>query len=166
MKSVGTKKLLGLALAVILLLGAVSIPGTYFAQASGDSTSDSTGKESNARPVLNSFNQNSYIGYLARYNDAPLPQTKILLKGASYISSKDANIEKLGAYQGTNDVLMWKDEGGTLKWSLDIEESGLYTVGIRYLPLSSGNEKIELQMKVETKQGDYLLRNHYKISLI
>ncbi|WP_199619634.1 extracellular solute-binding protein [Paenibacillus alkalitolerans] len=145
MKNVKLKKLLWLA--AILLLGADSIPVTNLALALGDSTSDGASKDN---ITLNSFNRNSYFNYLSKYKDAPLPQDQIVIKGTSYINNEGATTEKLSSFQDTNDVLAWKGEEGTLTWSLDIKETGFYNIGIRYLPLSSGNEKIELQMKVDS----------------
>ncbi|MGM0879932.1 MAG: extracellular solute-binding protein [Bacillota bacterium] len=147
MKSVKLKMLLWSAF--ILLIGAQSISVTNFALALGDSTSGGASKDN---IVLNSFNQNSYFNYLTRYNDAPVPQNTILIKGTSFISNEEAHIEKLSSFQGTNDVLAWKGEGGTLTWNLDIKETGLYYIGLRYLPLSMGSERIELQMKVDSRQ--------------
>lgn len=75
MKRVRLKRIL--CLAAILLLGADSVPVANSAQSLGDSTLDGTRKDS---IVLNSFNQNSYINYLTKYNDAPSPLNKFLIK--------------------------------------------------------------------------------------
>ncbi|XEC96040.1 extracellular solute-binding protein [Paenibacillus tarimensis] len=143
MSRVKLRKLLFLIAVLLTISG--SIPFANLAL--GDSTLDGTSKDN---IIMNRFNKNRYFNYLTQYNDAPLPQNKILIKGTSFIRNEGANIEKLSSFQDTDDVLAWKGEGGTITWNLDIEETGLYNIGLRYLPLSSGNEKIELQMKVDS----------------
>jgi len=86
--------------------------------------------------------------YLDSHKDAVFPREMIVLNASSYDSkSSDAEVKKLAAYSGTDDVLQWTGETGTVTWKFDATETGMYHLALDYIPLVYKGMSIEFGVK-------------------
>lgn len=113
-----------------------------------------------ARPAeTNSFlfdhinKENGYEAYLDKYKDSPVPDMEIVIPATSYVSAEGAEIKILNSYEGVdNPVLEWSNDSGTVEWEVDIPETGLYNISIKYMTMTGKSSSIERELLIDGKR--------------
>ncbi len=94
----------------------------------------------------------SYSDYYDKYSGENRPDDEIAVCGTDYISHKGSNfsVGSCGESGGIKDnVLLWKNSGGELTYSIDVEKTGIYCVNMSYCPIKSTADSIELSMSID-----------------
>ena len=93
----------------------------------------------------------AYDDYLAQYEGAPRPNTKIIVPAVSYTSGERVTIaEELGGLSGR---VVQTDEGGYIEWQVNVPVAGLYNIALTYYPLPGRGIAIERALAIN---GDRL----------
>lgn len=91
----------------------------------------------------------SYCDYYDTYCGYEHPDTEIIINGSDYISAINGNFS-VNKYQNSADnVLVWNSSSGEVKYSFDVEKSGIYCINMTYFPIEAQNNQIVLSMKID-----------------
>lgn len=102
--------------------------------------------------------------YLKQHSGAEYPNHSILIEALSYIDSDDAVLEPLEEYMGKEDVLAWTQEEGSVTWSCDVPQTGIYYVELEYIPLEKKGMSIEFEFRLdgEVPHDDFVSVRFYR----
>ena len=104
----------------------------------------------NANQQLYGFDRsNTYDSYIARYPNAPTPDHEIIIPAVSYSAKNDAKLKSLESYEGEKNVLEWSNQTGSVEWTIDIPETGLYDLGMKYFPIEGKDREVELELAID-----------------
>lgn len=159
---VGFKKLMKKSLAWIVTL---SILATMPVYADNEKTEEAELTVASADSE-SSINQNAvsagdrskyYANYLNSHADAAKPDKEIVIEAAKdYTTEADSTgVEpklEVKDYEGVEDTLVWTNHGGTVNYTFEVPETGLYNLELLYYTISGQNTVVELAMKID---GDY-----------
>lgn len=100
---------------------------------------------------------NTYANYLNSHADAAKPDKEIVIEATDYTgTSADANGEtpeiSKSDYEGVKDTLLWTNHGGSIDYSFEVAETGLYNLEALYYTISGQNTVVEVSMKID---GNY-----------
>lgn len=94
----------------------------------------------------------SYSDYYDTYTEENRPDTEIFINGTEFSAAEYGEFST-GSY-GTDsivrdDVLIWESSGGNVAYTVNIPETGVYSLEISYAPLISNSSRIELSMEID-----------------
>lgn len=130
----------------------ISILVFPISQASATVTGSATNTEVDAISDQNSVtsaSENSYDHYLQRYKDEEQPREEIVIQGADYISANEMNPEIVGELGGNTGDFVKTGESGSIGWELEVPQSGLYHIAIRYFPIEGKSSAIERELLID-----------------
>ena len=94
----------------------------------------------------------SYSSYYDEYSGEKRPDKEIAICAADYRSAEDGTFS-VGSFGTDEDVrsgvLIWESSDGKLSYDIDVNETGIYCLGIRYFPIESNSSQIELSMQID-----------------
>lgn len=94
----------------------------------------------------------SYSDYYDEHSGEKRPEKEIVIHAADYKSAKDGTFTK-GSYGSDDDirdnVLIWESADGNLSYDINVEETGIYCLGIKYFPIESNSSQVEFSMKID-----------------
>ncbi len=102
----------------------------------------------NAEKGVSSVAENSYAQYLTQNPSASRPSEEILIAGASYEDSCDAELE-VGSWSGKDEILLWKNADGKVTWQFTVQKSGYYRLCITYCGYPGNGKQIGLEMRLD-----------------
>ena len=141
MKDTMFRRVIASALALALCASA-SVPAFADSEAADDSTlgtqatadDSATGDGSSAATTgTDSIRQTSYTNYVKKYTDAARPDKTVEVLGKDYdpASVTDAQIT-VTTVDGENDVMQWANQEGSVSWTVNIPETGVYNIKMIY----------------------------------
>ncbi len=135
-KSPFINKALALTLAAVLVLPLAS------ADASPRGNDDS-------RPDISAMvhNADSYSVYMAEHSGAAEPDVEIKLSGDGFIKASE-DFEVLDSYEGRSGKSLFTKEEGSVTYSFDVPETGLYSIRLTYYPVKGKNNTIERKVYI------------------
>ncbi len=139
------KTLFSLLLTVILAAGSVLITGSAQPDPAGENEiSDSLVEiqRSSDDGLL------KYREYADAYAGFGYPEGNVVLDGADYTEQDGSDAQVCQEYEGAENVLLWKNGKGSVTWTFEIPEDGLYSMKLNFLPLKSGNE-VEFKLYID-----------------
>ena len=93
----------------------------------------------------------TYSDYYDLYSGMGRPHGSVTVPGSSYLSA-DGDIT-VGTYTADgvshSNSLVWESEGGSVTYSFDIPETGLYCVEMTYCAMKSSSAAVELDVKID-----------------
>lgn len=98
--------------------------------------------------------QDTYSDYYDTYADAAHPDAEFVLNGADYTQA-DCDTFEVGSYTGTEDnsvrdnVLIWDSAEGAFTYTVEVPETGLYSIEATYCPIVSNTSEISLSLAVD-----------------
>ena len=128
------------AIILIVIMTFVSLPYSAFAS---ETNAISVGDEE--RPIIKTSDSGliDYTDYIAQFDKVEYATENIVVNGAEATFTGDAQVKD--EYEGMKNVLFWESGKGSITWSFEVNESGLYNFAFTYLPLKSGvNVQYEL----------------------
>jgi ABC-type glycerol-3-phosphate transport system substrate-binding protein len=107
-------------------------------------------ESSDARSLLYQFlRTDTYTDYLKRHEGAARPQSIISVQATSFVNQSNAELAVAVDLFGSGDVLTWLNDDGEVTWEVRIPESGLYSIGLRYLGLPGKNNRLEMRLLID-----------------
>lgn len=158
MKDTMFRRVIASALALALCASA-SVPAFADSEAADDSTlgtqatadDSATGDGSSAATTgTNSIRQTSYTNYVKKYTDAARPDKTVEVLGKDYdpASVTDAQIT-VTTVDGENDVMQWANQEGSVSWTVNIPETGVYNIKMIYEALESNTNDVEFSLLID-----------------
>lgn len=152
------RRVIASALALALCASA-SVPGFADSEAADDSTlgtqatadDSATGDGSSAATTgTDSIRQTSYTNYVKKYTDAARPDKTVEVLGKDYdpASVTDAQIT-VTTVDGENDVMQWANQEGSVSWTVNIPETGVYNIKMIYEALESNTNDVEFSLLID-----------------
>lgn len=152
------RRVIASALALALCASA-SVPAFADSEAADDSTlgtqatadDSATGDGSSAATtVTDSIRQTSYTNYVKKYTDAARPDKTVEVLGKDYdpASVTDAQIT-VTTVDGENDVMQWANQEGSVSWTVNIPETGVYNIKMIYEALESNTNDVEFSLLID-----------------
>ncbi len=94
----------------------------------------------------------SYSDYYDRYCGEKRPDREITIRPTAYKSAEDGTFSA-GSFGADDDMrdgcLIWESPDGRLSYDIDVEETGIYCLGISYFPMESNSTQIELSLQID-----------------
>ncbi|WP_325208335.1 extracellular solute-binding protein [Ruminococcus sp. N15.MGS-57] len=158
MKDTMFRRVIASALALALCASA-SVPAFADSEAADDSTlgtqatadDSATGDGSSAATTgSDSIRQTSYTNYVKKYTDAARPDKTVEVLGKDYdpASVTDAQIT-VTTVDGENDVMQWANQEGSVSWTVNIPETGVYNIKMIYEALESNTNDVEFSLLID-----------------
>ena len=158
MKDTMFRRVIASALALALCASA-SVPAFADSEAADDSTlgtqatadDSATGDGSSAATTgTDSIRQTSYTNYVKKYADAARPDQTVEVLGKDYdpASVTDAQIT-VTTVDGENDVMQWANQEGSVSWTVNIPETGVYNIKMIYEALESNTNDVEFSLLID-----------------
>lgn len=158
MKDTMFRRVIASALALALCASA-SVPAFADSEAADDSTlgtqatadDSATGDGSSAATTgTDSNRQTSYTNYVKKYTDAARPDKTVEVLGKDYdpASVTDAQIT-VTTVDGENDVMQWANQEGSVSWTVNIPETGVYNIKMIYEALESNTNDVEFSLLID-----------------
>lgn len=152
------RRVIASALALALCASA-SVPAFADSEAADDSTlgtqatadDSATGDGSSAATTgTDSIRQTSYTNYVKKYADAARPDQTVEVLGKDYdpASVTDAQIT-VTTVDGENDVMQWANQEGSVSWTVNIPETGVYNIKMIYEALESNTNDVEFSLIID-----------------
>lgn len=152
------RRVIASALALALCASA-SVPAFADSEAADDSTlgtqatadDSATGDGSSAATTgTDSIRQTSYTNYVKKYADAARPDQTVEVLGKDYdpASVTDAQIT-VTIVDGENDVMQWANQEGSVSWTVNIPETGVYNIKMIYEALESNTNDVEFSLLID-----------------
>lgn len=152
------RRVIASALALALCASA-SIPAFADSEAADDSTlgtqatadDSATGDGSSAATTgTDSIRQTSYTNYVKKYTNAARPDQTVEVLGKDYdpASVTDAQIT-VTTVDGENDVMQWANQEGSVSWTVNIPETGVYNIKMIYEALESNTNDVEFSLLID-----------------
>lgn len=152
------RRVIASALALALCASA-SVPAFADSEAADDSTlgtqatadDSATGDGSSAATTGNdSIRQTSYTNYVKKYTNAARPDQTVEVLGKDYdpASVTDAQIT-VTTVDGENDVMQWANQEGSVSWTVNIPETGVYNIKMIYEALESNTNDVEFSLLID-----------------
>ena len=104
---------------------------------------------SSVKEIVEFDRSNSYENYIAKNGSAPSPNHQVLIPAASYTNKGNAAVEVLGEFKGVKDALCWTNHTGWVEWTVEVPETGIYEIGLKYYPLEGKRRDIELELAID-----------------
>ena len=158
MKDTMFRRVIASALALALCVSA-SVPAFADSEAADDSTlgtqatadDSATGDGSSAATTgTDSIRQTSYNNYVKKYTNAARPDQTVEVLGKDYdpASVTDAQIT-VTTVDGENDVMQWANQEGSVSWTVNIPETGVYNIKMIYEALESNTNDVEFSLLID-----------------
>lgn len=152
------RRVIASALALALCASA-SVPAFADSEAADDSTlgtqatadDSATGDGSSAATTgTDSIRPTSYTNYVKKYTDAARPDKTVEVLGKDYdpASVTDAQIT-VTTVDGENDVMQWANQEGSVSWTVNIPETGVYNIKMIYEALESNTNDVEFSLLID-----------------
>lgn len=152
------RRVIASALALALCASA-SVPAFADSEAADDSTlgtqatadDSATGDGSSAATTgTDSIRQTSYTDYVKKYTNAARPDQTVEVLGKDYdpASVTDAQIT-VTTVDGENDVMQWANQEGSVSWTVNIPETGVYNIKMIYEALESNTNDVEFSLLID-----------------
>ena len=101
------------------------------------------------RLLLGLTNTSSYESYRRSFPGALPARGEISIPASSFTAADGAEIEILDEYSGVEDVLYWRNDSGSVSWTVAILADGFYQMYLSYFPRSTRNREIELALSID-----------------
>ena len=143
----------------LALCASTSVPAFADSEAADDSTlgtqatadDSATGDGSSAATTgTDSIRQTSYTNYVKKYTNAARPDQTVEVLGKDYdpASVTDAQIT-VTTVDGENDVMQWANQEGSVSWTVNIPETGVYNIKMIYEALESNTNDVEFSLLID-----------------
>lgn len=94
------------------------------------------------------YRENTYENYIARYQDMPQPSVQVTIPAASFTSKSEAETRVMD-FQGEKNVLEWTNQKGWVEWTVDVPETGVYNLAMKYYPVEGKRRDIEVELAID-----------------
>ena len=104
----------------------------------------------------------TYYEYAERFAQSSLGKQTITVAGSDYSSESSSEAVKKAEYNGKSNVLFWDSEKGSVSYSFNISDAGLYNIVISYMQVEKRGSDIRMSLKID---GEFLFDGLEEIAL-
>lgn len=146
------KRFLSLILTAALVLTAQ--PFTVFSGAENNEEDEN----STITNIMNTGNRdNAYSAYYDKHSGKTRPDTEIVIEaGKNPVTGKTSDGElpeyEITDYQGESDCLVWTNNRGTVTYTFNVEEEGIYNLEMFYYTISGKSTTVDVGILID---GEY-----------
>ncbi|BBH18657.1 ABC transporter substrate-binding protein [Paenibacillus baekrokdamisoli] len=138
-----------LSLFLIIVLGASAV-AAYISSADVQEERTEAAAAIEASELKRGYGrENSYEQYMENYKEAAAPDYTIRIPAASYTKQTQAEMSILNQFEGVDKALKLSNDNGWVEWTVNIPETGLYEMALRYYPLEGMGRPIELGLAMD-----------------
>lgn len=91
----------------------------------------------------------TYEQYISKYTDTPHPDFTNVVKAASFAGTDGMDAEVINSFKDADGPVIRTGESGSMYWDVDIPESGLYNIAVRYYPVAGNSSLIEREIDID-----------------
>jgi ABC-type glycerol-3-phosphate transport system substrate-binding protein len=91
----------------------------------------------------------SYSDYIQTYDGKPKPGREVVIQASEYIRDDGVSVRKLTDYEDVPGISILMGETGSLTWSVDVEQEGLYQISALYYPVEGKSADIERAILID-----------------
>lgn len=114
----------------------------------GAAIQEETGEDS----ILSGFNrENTYENYIAKYKNISQPLSEIIIPAASFKNKSEAETKVIDNFMKEKNVLEWTNQKGWVEWIVEVPETGLYNLALKYYPIEGKRRDIEFELSIDGK---------------
>lgn len=149
-------RLAGFLLAALLASQAAVLPLPALADSA--EPSDAAVQPEEVQADLLYTEQRTYSDYYDTYAGEARPDAEVIVSGDSYTAMHSGEGEDVsvgsygGEYEGQenrDNVLIWNSADGDVSYTVDVPETGIYTMRFSYLPIPSNMANIEFSILID-----------------
>lgn len=119
--------------------------------AASDSLTTQSSNASDANGLTSTSNKNAYKNYIVQYEGENYPMTDVNVDVTNFTASNGAVCE-LKDFEGETNCVSWLDSEGSITWSFNVKQAGLYNMEMLYYPVAGKNTTIEVGIMLD---GEY-----------
>ena len=93
----------------------------------------------------------TYYEYADKFAESPLGKQTITVAGSDYSSEADSEAVKKSEYNGKSNVLIWDSEKGSVSYSFNVADAGLYNIVISYMQVEKRGADIRMSLNLDGK---------------
>ncbi|GGG18530.1 extracellular solute-binding protein [Paenibacillus aceti] len=139
-----------LKLMLVIVLGTGGIlPGTFDLTRSTQAEAAEPVQTFETEAIPRQYQEGSYDQYLAQHQAAPRPDTPIVIEGESFTSTDKMNPQIVEGIPGLSGQAVETGEEGSLTWSFQVPQAGLYQIAVRYYQLEGKNADIDRELHID-----------------
>lgn len=129
---------------IIVMLFPISRSGANFTHANVI-----TSNVLNAEQTLGSADENSYDHYLRKHRNEPQSTDEIIIQGVDYTVAKDMSPQVITELGDETGKFLRTEEHGSVVWELNVPQSGMYHLTVRYFPIEGKSSAIERELLID-----------------
>ncbi|MGO4371389.1 extracellular solute-binding protein, partial [Paenibacillus sp. MCAF20] len=137
-----------IVLAVMALIIVLPIGTTLHADASPDAASSDEQQGSSAAKQ-SAYNEQRYAQYLSEFEGEARPEQEIVLEAADHSRIEGEGFQKLEQYEGMDGTSLLTGESGSVEWTFQVAEAGLYNLSLLYYPVEGKSSAIERSLTID-----------------
>ncbi|WP_373229825.1 extracellular solute-binding protein [Cohnella sp.] len=96
-----------------------------------------------------SYKKGGYDEYLAKYQNADKPSAEIRLEGESFSQTSGMTATVLDNFEGVQGRMAQTGDVGSVTWEFQVEQAGLYNVGMKYFTVKGKDSDIERELMID-----------------
>lgn len=113
-------------------------------------TDVSLGEKSLYESVLDEYMEKiDYSEYIAQYENSKRPESSYVIGGNDYTSVEDMQVQKFENYEGMEGTSVLTAEEGSIEWTVDVKEDGLYNISVLYYPVEGKSSDIQRAVYID-----------------
>jgi len=143
------KKILSFVIALSILLVSSFV---CFADTQNVIAENADSNNNDNKVELYSDAQDDYSAYLENNKDLNKDVQEINADIKSVVTTDDAIIETVDEFEGKSDVLKWNNAEGSITFSFNVLEEGLYNIALDYYMLEAGTKSMNFSILIDGSQ--------------
>ncbi|MFD0960557.1 extracellular solute-binding protein [Paenibacillus chungangensis] len=100
---------------------------------------------------LGNYVKGGYDHYLRQYKGMPRPNREIMLQGEDFSGSEAMQPRIVPYMDGASGGVVETGETGSMTWTVEVKEEGLYGIAIRYFPVAGKGADIDRELLINGK---------------
>jgi len=97
--------------------------------------------------------ENTYSAYYERHKDKNAPKKEIVIDASTGVIGEDINGEvpvyTIEEYEKVEDCFVWTNNRGTVTYTFNVEEEGIYNLEFYYFTISGASTTIDVGLKID-----------------
>lgn len=141
------KSAVAFLLACTLFLQAV--PASADTGSSRQDDTESSGLDAYQSQIDSYSDKISYADYLAKHQDAARPEAQYDIEAGTFSKTKDMQAATCENYEGTQGTSVLTQDSGSIGWTVDVGQTGLYNISVSYYPVAGKSSDIQRSVFVD-----------------
>lgn len=147
LKMRGNKTIAVLVAALLVGITILATVPTNFVSGSGYVLEPPVGGA--AMPAAVDAASGQYEEYIGIYAGDARPSREVRIEAEDYAEIEDMDVQTIDSFQASTGPVVRTDEDGLIHWDIEVPESGLYHIGVRYYPVEGNSSSIERELRID-----------------